>query len=147
MPCIKDESTVEAIARAFCGEGKRNKSQSMQTTGYTEAYANSGIGQKTVYGNIRVKAAIARIDAKTRAESVKSRKVRQEFWSDAMDNAPNWGDRLRASELLGRSEADFTDNINTGANDKPIPLTDNQHTAAKAAAKAATRPRLAKETG
>ena len=64
MPSIKDNSTVQAIARIFCGEGKRNKTNTMIAVGYDEGYSNSGKGHKTVYENIRVKEAIAAIDAK-----------------------------------------------------------------------------------
>ncbi len=125
MPSIKDESTVEAIARAFCGEAKRCKTEALRIVGYSKGYYLGGRSAEVVWGNERVKAAIARIDAKTRVECVKSRKIRQKFWSDAMDNAPNWCDRLRASELLGRSEADFTDNLNTST-DRPADLTSDE---------------------
>lgn len=45
-------------------------------------------------------------------QGVKSRVERQRFWSRIMDD-PNEAtrDRLKASELLGRSFADFTENI------------------------------------
>ena len=42
---------------------------------------------------------------------IKSREQRQAFWSKMMDNAEKDSDQLKASELLGRSEADFTDKI------------------------------------
>lgn len=45
---------------------------------------------------------------------VKTRQERQEFWSDMMEDAEKDSDKLKASELLGRSEADFTDNIRGG---------------------------------
>lgn len=63
MPNIKDQSTVNAIARAFTSNG-RNKTQGMITVGYDKAYADSGKGQKSVYGNIRVIEAIKAIDDK-----------------------------------------------------------------------------------
>lgn len=69
MPNIKDKSTVEAIARAFCGECKRNKERTLALIGYKPAYYKSGRAVQVVYGNKRVKAAIARIDAKTTARS------------------------------------------------------------------------------
>ena len=62
MPNIRDQSTVEAIAREFCGEGKRNKTRTMVKIGYDEGYADSGKGHRTVFGNIRVCAAIKAID-------------------------------------------------------------------------------------
>ena len=61
MPSIKDESTVEAIAKEYCSNG-RNKAQAMRTIGYAESSCKSGQATGDVYGNLRVKAAIARID-------------------------------------------------------------------------------------
>lgn len=41
------------------------------------------------------------------------RRRRQEFWTAVASNEKeDTGHRLRASELLGKSEADFTDNVN-----------------------------------
>ena len=117
----------------------------MQEVGYTEVYANSGVGQKSVYENIQVKEAIARLDAKTRQASIASRKIRQEFWTNVMQTAPSMADRLRASELLGRSEADFTDNLNSQQTQQPDTLTIEEIEAYKAAAKAITAPKLAKQ--
>jgi hypothetical protein len=64
MPSIIDKSTVEAIAREFCSNG-RNKTRAMINIGYDEGYSDSGKGHKTVFGNIRIKAAIRAIDAKS----------------------------------------------------------------------------------
>ncbi len=63
MPSIKDQSTVNAIAQEFTSNG-RNKTQAMLTIGYDDEYADSGVGQKSVYGNVRVIAAIKAIDDK-----------------------------------------------------------------------------------
>lgn len=53
----------------------------------------------------------------------KSSKERKEFWSEIMDTAEKPSDRLKASELLGRSEADFTDTIrHGGADGAPIQI-------------------------
>jgi len=43
---------------------------------------------------------------------IMSRQQRQQFWSEvARDEDQNMRDRLRASELLGKSEMDFTEKI------------------------------------
>jgi hypothetical protein len=47
----------------------------------------------------------------------KTKDERKVFWSDMMDQAIKDGDRLKASELLGRSEADFTDTIKHGVDE------------------------------
>ncbi len=58
-----------------------------------------------------IKAAIrARQDNEVRPRNIATRQERQEFWTEVMDGKGNMKDRLKASELLGRSEADFTDN-------------------------------------
>lgn len=62
MPSIKDESTVEAIARAFTSNG-RKKQEALSSVGYADSYAwGGGRGCEVVFSNVRVKAAIARID-------------------------------------------------------------------------------------
>ena len=68
MPSIKDKSTVDAIAVEFTSNG-RNKEQALKTMGYAESTYKSGRGCKDVYGNTRVKTAIAKIDAKTIAKA------------------------------------------------------------------------------
>jgi len=50
-------------------------------------------------------------DKRRNQKKIKSRAERQAFWSDLMTNAEKDSDKLKASELLGRSEADFTDKI------------------------------------
>ena len=43
---------------------------------------------------------------------IKDRQARQKFWSDAMDDEErDFRDRLKASELLGKSEGDFLDRV------------------------------------
>ena len=111
IPNIKDQSTVDLIANLFCGACNRNKTQTLVKAGYTHGYAD-GLGQRRVFGNNRVRQAIAKIDSSIKAVSIFTRKQRQEFWTTVMtDPKANLADRLRSSELLGRSEADFTDNI------------------------------------
>lgn len=146
MPSIKDDSTVEAIAREFCSNGRIGR-KALKAVGYSDKYAEHRTDK--VLSNVAVKAAIARIDAKSRLKSVKSRKERQEFWTDAMENAPNMCDRLRASELLGKSEADFI-TVTRDITEEPVELTLEQAALYKEAARIAiadslSGPKLAKE--
>jgi hypothetical protein len=64
MPSIKDQSTVEAIAREYCSNG-RDKANAMRTIGYAESSCKSGKAVGDVYGNLRVKDAIRAIDVKS----------------------------------------------------------------------------------
>lgn len=89
---------------------------------------------------------IERLRAIRKGKCIKNREQRQRFWSDTMESAPNICDKLRASELLGRSEADFTDNINSRTDDKPTELSEDERKRALEASKAVTGPVLSKET-
>lgn len=55
--------------------------------------------------------AIKNREKKRNKSKIASREERQEFWTDMMDDSEKDSDKLKASELLGRSEADFTENI------------------------------------
>jgi len=64
MPSIKDKSTVEAIARIYYGEGKRNKTETLKIVGYKPSYYKTrGLG--VVYSNVRVKEAMKAVEAET----------------------------------------------------------------------------------
>lgn len=53
-----------------------------------------------------------RQDTEVRPKEIANRQRRQEFWTSVMDDeGEETRDRLKASELLGRSEADFTENL------------------------------------
>ena len=68
-----------------------------------------------------IKEAISDKLTEIKAETVANRQQRQQFWTDMMANkAASNGDKLRASELLGRSEADFTDNIKRTDESGPV---------------------------
>ncbi len=66
MPSIKDDSTVEAIAREFTSNG-RCQEKAMLAIGYSKAYARSGLGQR-IYADIRVIAAIKALDGEKQAK-------------------------------------------------------------------------------
>lgn len=53
-----------------------------------------------------------RQDNELRPQAIADRQRRQEFWTQVMeDEKQETRDRLKASELLGKSEADFTENL------------------------------------
>ncbi len=149
MPSISDPNTVKALARGYLVSGKV-KEQGLLAAEYKPSYARSAKGMK-LYEKPAVIAAIAEIEAETCKESnlkIKTRMQRQDFWSTMMDDlGAQRCDRLRASELLGRSEADFTDNINSNVQDEPKPITDEDRAILAAQAKELSKPRLVKETG
>jgi hypothetical protein len=63
MPSIKDQSTVELIGQVFTGAGKRDKGNTLRIVGYAESTCISGKALEDIYGHLRVKTAIAKIDA------------------------------------------------------------------------------------
>ena len=59
-----------------------------------------------------IKKAIQARETKRSASNIADREERQQFWTESMrDGEIDIKDKLKASELLGRSEADFTDNV------------------------------------
>ena len=53
-----------------------------------------------------------RQDTEVRPKTIATRQDRQEFWTKVLrDKKKKMTDRLRASELLAKSEADFTENV------------------------------------
>ena len=71
-----------------------------------------------------LKAIRNRIDNEIRPSMIASRQERQKFWSDIMkDKNQSMRDRLRASELLGKSEMDFPNKTEiSGVGGEPIPV-------------------------
>ena len=106
----RQQSFVDYFAE---GDTRGNCYKSMIKAGYTERYAYGHSGTFIVV-NSCVKEAIEAKLAEVKAVSIATRQQRQEFWSRVYhDSSCSMRDRLRASELLGKSEADFTENIKT----------------------------------
>lgn len=88
---------------------------------------------KMSYGHARtlltksyiLKAVRNRLDTEVRPKVIASRQDRQKFWSEVMnDKGLLIKDRLKASELLGKSECDFPNKHEvTVPKGKPIPVT------------------------
>ena len=100
MPSIKDDSTVEAIAREFTSNG-RNKAAAMRTIGYAESSCVSGQAQGDVYNNLRVKAAIKAIDDKRADKADITRELLVDKMYDIVnDNTSTKTERTRAASLI-----------------------------------------------
>ena len=87
--------------------------------------------------NVEVKRVIDEKTAKIKAESIATRKMRQQFWTETMqDKSKSMANRLRASELLGKSECDFTEGFldRTKAEEPDYNLTPEQEAIYKEAA-------------
>lgn len=131
------DERCKIIAENYCNNGY-NKTQALKDAEYSPSYARSGRGLK-IYDDARVKAHITAIIEEKKEKAVATRMQRQQFWTETyQDTSHNISDRLRASELLGRSEADFTDNINNKAEKEPDELSDQELAELKRAAIAIT---------
>ena len=67
MPTIKNQETVDLIAHNYCKNG-HNKTRALIDAEYKPGYADSGTSHKVVFGNVRVKEAIAKIEAESHAK-------------------------------------------------------------------------------
>ena len=144
MPSIKDESTVEAVARAFTSNG-RNKERALKTVGYSDNYAEHRA--ECVLSNVGVKAAIARIDAKT----AKRAEFTVEQYQNQLDEDRDMARALRqpsaavsATVAKGRSCGYDRDNAMASI-DNTAPLSDTDRQKLLDMGKALDGPKLAKE--
>lgn len=84
MPCIKDQSTVDAIALEFTSNG-RNKGKALTEVGYSNSYSNEGgRGCDVVFHNVRVIEAIKAIDAKTAVKLEHNRDIAISILTEAL---------------------------------------------------------------
>lgn len=68
MSNVITKEKAKAIAQEYCTNGMK-KGKAMRDTGFAESSCKSGHTIASVYNNVLVKAAIAEITAKTRADS------------------------------------------------------------------------------
>ena len=73
---------------------------------------------------VKVVEALEFLRQDTTSKAIATRSERQSFWSSVMrSNEQMMKDRLKASELLGKSQVDFIDRKEvTGANGEPLPM-------------------------
>lgn len=89
-----------------------------QKAGLSYSYARRLIRCKEILTAIK-----NRIDTELRPKNISTRQERQRFWSDVMnDSDVSMRNRLRASELMGKSEMDFPNKLEVaGADGGPLP--------------------------
>lgn len=96
------------MRQAFIDVFNGNITESAIAAGYSPKSAHS-IGSKLLK-NVEIQEAIKARQDKRLSLVIASREQRQAFWSEVMNDENLFmKDRLRASELLGRSEGDFLD--------------------------------------
>ena len=95
---VKQQRFVEAYSG--------NATQAMIAAGYSERSAASNVDK--ILKNTEIQAAIQNREKDRNSAAIATREERQTFWTSVLrDPETDLRDRLRASELLGRSEGDF----------------------------------------
>ena len=101
---------LNAKQKAFVEAYSGNATEAAEKAGYSKKTAHSQ-GQRLLK-HVEVAEAIKGREQRESRNRIASRQRRQEFWTDTMENADaEMKDRLRACELLGKSEGDFLDRV------------------------------------
>lgn len=124
-------SKQRKFAEIYAGNG----TDAARKAGYSGSDNTLAQAARELLRNPQIRKAIRDREAVELGPAIATRKERQEFWTDVMLDAERpLKERLKASELLGKSEADFTDNVHldgtvtleqliTAATTKPPPET------------------------
>lgn len=103
---------LNARQQAFVDCYAGNATDAARKAGYTGSDAVLGVTGHNLLKNPKVSAAIKARQAAPRALRIATREERQAFWTETLlDEKQRMADRLKAAELLGRSEADFTEKL------------------------------------
>jgi phage terminase small subunit len=96
--------------RRFCEAYSANGGNALQaatSAGYRHPQAQSS----KILENVVIRTALELLRKQTTSEAILTREQRQALWTKiALSEDAKMSDRLKATELLGRSQADFTDN-------------------------------------
>lgn len=87
----------------YCGSVK----EAAEKAGLSFGYCRRLVTQRNIAEAIK-----NRQETEIRPKTIANRQERQQFWSEVMNNSDeDMKNRLKASELLGKSDADFTENL------------------------------------
>ena len=106
MPSKNDQSLTKK-QQTFVDSYDGNASKAAEIAGYS----CPGVEGNRLLKNAKVARAIREKERNQINPHIKSRVQRQKFWSDMMDSAKDNKSKLKASELLARSEGDFLDRV------------------------------------
>lgn len=126
-----DKNKLTARQKRFIDAYNGNATEAAKTAGYSEKNADKIGGQ--LMKNPRIVAAIRARENERNAEAIATREERQRFFTAIMrDEGQPTRERLRATELLGKSEGDFVERQEvTGKDGAPLlpgePLEINIH--------------------
>lgn len=101
-------SKQQAFIDAYAGNG----TEAARKAGYAGDDNALAVMANSLLRNPKIAAAIKEREKHRSKPNILNREKRQEFWSNVMlDEDQTMKNRLKASELLGKSEADFTEKI------------------------------------
>ena len=97
---------LTAKQQRFVSAYNGNATEAMIAAGYSKKSAASNVDK--LLKNTEIQAAIQNREKERNSAAIATREERQTFWTAILrDPETELRDRLRASELLGRSEGDF----------------------------------------
>lgn len=89
-----------------------NGTEAARLAGYGGDEASLAVIASRLLKNVNISAAIKKRQVTGSKKLIASREDRQAFWTKVMEDAQqDMRNRLKASELLGKSEADFTEKV------------------------------------
>ena len=98
--------------RKFIAAYNGNGVEAARAAGYDGDYNALGVTANRLLKNAKIRAAIDQRINKDTKHVIASREERQAFWTQVLLNQEEeMRNRLKASELLGKSQADFTEKI------------------------------------
>ena len=101
---------LTAKQQRFVSAYSGNATRAAIEAGYGEKWAASNIDK--LLKNTEIQAAIQNREKERTDSMIATREERQQFWTAILrDPETELRDRLRASELLGRSEGDFLERV------------------------------------
>lgn len=104
----KPKPLLNARQQRFVEAYEGNATEAARQAGYTGSDGALSVQASRLLSNPNVAAALKGRQQKESSALIASRQDRQKFWTDVMkDDMADMQARLKASELLGKSEADF----------------------------------------
>lgn len=95
----------------FCEEYSSNGGHGSNAA-EAAGYGNPGVASTRNLKKEKIRKALVALNAPKRKNGILTKEERQRIWSDiANDTSEKTQDRLKATELLGRSQGDFLDRV------------------------------------
>lgn len=106
---------LSARQRKFAEVYDGNGTAACRAAGYRGSDAVLATQAGRLLRNAEIVELIRAREVKAIRPAIATREERQRFWTEVMQSDAEMRDRLKASELLGKSEADFTERLEHSA--------------------------------